>query len=78
MAINAPSTDLPTPTAIGSMLSTAMRVAGTVPENITTATTPRAMPDTGIDPRRIPILAPLTAQASAIGCELQVILSLWR
>jgi hypothetical protein len=78
MAINAPSTDLPTPTTTGSMLATAMRVAGTVPENITTATTPRAKPDTGIDALRIPILAPLTTQASTIACELQVILSAWR
>ena len=75
MAINAPSTDLPTPTTIGSMFSTAMRVAGTVPENITTATTPRARPDIGIDAGRIPILRSLTHKAIAITCQLQVILS---
>ena len=43
--MRAPSTERPTPTTTGSMVATAMRVAGTVPENITTAIAARVRPD---------------------------------
>ena len=74
MAISAPSTDRPTPTTIGSMLATAMRVAGTVPENITTASAARARPDTGTEDRWIPILGVATIHAITIEIRVQLIL----
>jgi hypothetical protein len=44
-----------------------------VPENITTASTPRPRPDIGIDIDRVPILCPLTTHSNAIEGRAQVI-----
>src|SRR5579864_1138398 len=73
-AISAPMTERPTPTTTGSMLATAIRVAGTVPENMTTATTARPSPDTDTVDRRISILELATAHASTIHFAPQVLL----
>jgi len=48
MAMTAPSTERPTPTTTGSIEATAIRVAGTVPENMTTAMLASMSPGTGI------------------------------
>ncbi|GAC1505956.1 MAG: hypothetical protein NVS1B3_05000 [Candidatus Dormibacteraceae bacterium] len=59
---------------MGSILATAMRVAGTVPENITTAMAARVRPDIGTEDRWIPILSDAMTHASTIRHEIQVLL----